>query len=168
MARSKRIVFVSHSLLNQNVMPLGTEKYPGAVKELLELLNESEVGIVQLPAIEVDYNGGINSKPKPKTFYENKTFRDQCRRVSQDTIKQIENYLKENYKVLGILGVEFSPIYGVNKIENGRKFTPGKGVFIEELETEMQKKNFQVPIIGIDLNNIYSSITRVQSLLNFA
>lgn len=167
MVRSKKIIFVSHSLLNQNVMPIGTEKYPGAVKELLELLAESEVGIVQLPAIEVDYNGGINSKPKPKESYDKKPFRDSCKKVSINVIQQIEKYMKENYSVVGILGVEFSPIYGVHQVENGRKFVPGKGIFIEELEREMQKKNFQIPIIGIDLNNIYSSITKVQSLLKF-
>jgi len=31
----------------------------------------------------------------------------------------------------------------------------------------MHKKNYQVPIIGIDLNNVYSSVEKIHQLLKY-
>jgi hypothetical protein len=64
--------------------------------------------------------------------------------------------------------VELSSTCGVHQVQNGRKNVPGKGILMEEIEKEMQKKNFQVPIIGVNLDNIFSSIEKVQSLLKFS
>lgn len=168
MERSKKIVFVSHCLLNQNARPVGGEKYSGIVKELLEIFAESGVGIVQIPCPQLDFNEGLNRKAKPKDSYDTNGFRLKCQKLSAGIIEMIESYLSKNYSVLGILGVEMSSTCGVYQIQNGRRNVPGKGIFIEELEKEMQKKNFQVPILGINVNNIFSSLEKVQSLLKFS
>jgi len=168
MERSKKIVFVSHCLLNQNTRPLGGEKYAGIVKELLELFAESGVGIVQIPCPQIEFNEGLNRKSKSKESYDTNGFRLKCQKLSSGIIEKIEVYLRKGYSVLGILGVELSSTCGVYQIQNGRRSVPGKGIFIEELEKEMQKKNFQVPIIGVNLNNIFSSLEKVQSLLKFS
>jgi len=168
MERSKKVVFVSHCLLNQNVRPAGSEKYPGAVKDLLELFAEAGIGIVQLPCPHIEFNEGLNRKLKPKTSYETNGYLECCQRISSQLIEDIEKYLREDYSVVAIIGVELSSTCGVHQVENGRRNVPGKGILIEEIEKNMQKKNFQVPIIGINLNNIYSSIERVQSLLKFS
>ena len=168
MERSKKLIFVSHCLLNQNARPLGGEKYPGVVKDLLELFSESGVGIIQIPCPQIEFNEGINRKAKSKDSYETDGFRLSCQKLSSNIIEKIESYLRKSYSVLGILGVELSPTCGVYQIQNGRRSVPGKGIFIEELEKGMQKKNFQVPIIGVNLNNIFSSLEKVQSLLKFS
>ena len=167
MERSKKVIFVSHCLLNQNARPLGGEKYPGAVKDLLELFVESGVGIVQMPCPQLEFNEGLNRKLKSKESYDTNGFRTKCQKLSFNIIEIIENYLRKNYSVLGILGVELSSTCGVHQVQNGRRNVPGKGIFIEELEKGMQRKNFQVPILGINLNNIFSSLERIQSLLKF-
>jgi len=168
MERSKKIIFVSHCLLNQNARPLGGEKYPGVVKDLFELFSESGVGIVQIPCPQIEFNEGLNRKSKSKESYDTNGFRLKCQKLSCSIIEKIEEYLRKNYAVLGILGIELSSVCGVHQIQNGRRNVPGKGIFIEELEREMQKKNFQVPIIGVNLNNIFSSMEKVQSLLKFS
>jgi predicted secreted protein len=167
MERSRKIIFVSHCILNQNARPLGGEKYPGPVKELLELFAESGVGIVQIPCPQLEFNEGFDRKAKPKESYDTNGFRTNCQKLSVDIIQMIENYLRKSYSVLGILGVELTSTCSVYQIRNGRRSVPGKGIFIEELEKEMQKKNFQIPIIGVNLNNIFSSMEKVQSLLKF-
>ena len=167
MERGKKVVFVSHCLLNQNARAIGRERFQGSFKDLLELFAASGVGIIQLPCPQLEFNDGLNRKLKTKASYESNGYRDQCHKLSVELISQIENYLRKNYEVIGILGVELSRSCGVHQILNGRKNVPGKGILIEELEMEMQKKNFQVPIIGINLNNIYSSIEKVQALLKF-
>jgi predicted secreted protein len=168
MERSKKVIFVSHCLLNQNVRAAERERFPGSFKDILELFAESGIGIIQLPCPQLEFNGGLDRKVKTKSSCESNGYRNQCHRLSINLISQVENYLKNNYHVVGILGVELSSTCGVHQIQNGRKNVPGKGILMEEIEKEMQKKNFQVPIIGVNLDNIFSSIEKVQSLLKFS
>lgn len=165
MERSKKVVFVSHALLNQNAMPKGCERAPGVIKEIVELLAEAGVGIVQIPCPEMEFFG-LERRPKTKDSVDTKAYRTACKKLAVQVLQQIEMYLKKNYSVVGILGVEFSPTWAVHQIHNGTRSIPGKGVFIEELENEMRKKRFQVPIIGINLNNIFSSAEKLQALLS--
>ena len=168
MERSKKVIFVSHCILNQNVKALGRERSPGPVKELLELFAEADVGIVQIPCPQIDYNGGLNRKPKSKEEYDNKAYRAACKKLSAALLKQIEDYIAKKYSVVGILGVEFSPSCAVHQLQNGNRNVPGKGIFMEELEAEMRKKRFQVPIVGVNLSNLFSTSEKVQSLLNYS
>ena len=167
MQRSRKVIFVSHCLLNQNSMPVGLEKHTGVVKEVVDMLAEAGIGIVQMPCPEVEFFG-IDRKPKTKEMLDNREFRKTCRVFSKQVLTQIEMYKQKNYNVLGVLGVEFSPTYAVHQIENGHRNSPGKGIFIEELEDEMHKKNFQVPIIGVNLNNVMSSLEKIQALLKYS
>jgi len=168
MQRNKKVVFVSHCILNQNAKAIGRDKYPGTVKELIELFSEAGIGIVQIPCPQIEFNCGLDRKAKGKDSYDKKTYRGNCKKLATSLLQQIETYLQKNYSVVGILGVEFSPTCAVHQVENGNKNTPGKGIFIEELEIEMQKKNFQVPVMGVNLNNMYSSMEKLQSLLKYA
>lgn len=163
----KRVVFISHCLLNQAIRPIESGRYPTVTKELLELFAENEIGIVQLPCPQMESNG-IVKKVMTKEALDTKNYRVYCQKLSTNLLSSVEKYLKESYNVIGILGVEFSPSCGVHQIENGRKNTPGKGILIEELEKQMQKKNFQVPVIGINMNNAYSSIEKLQALIKFS
>ena len=163
----KRVVFVSHCLLNQTIRPMEAGRYPLVTRELLELFAQNEIGIVQLPCPQME-NMGIIKKVVTKEALDTKNYRVYCQKLSENLLNQVETYLKGNYSVIGILGVEFSPTCGVHQIENGRKNTPGKGILVEELEKQMQRKNFQVPIIGINLNNVYSSVEKLQSLIKFS
>ncbi len=168
MERSKKIIFVSHCILNQNARAIGKESSSGTVRELVELLADSDVGVVQLPCPQVNFNGGIGRAPGTKEAYDKKPYRSYCRKLAKEIINQIEKYLREGYNVLGILGIEFSPTCAVYQLENGKKILPGKGIFVEELEAEMRKKNFQVPIIGANLNSMFSTIEKVQALIRYA
>lgn len=169
--RSKKVIFVSHCLLNQNARAIGTEKYPGAVKDVTDMLAEAGIGIIQLPCPQLEFNGGgINRKQTSKNSYDNKSYRTFCKNLSTDILKTIQKYLQNDYKVLGIIGVELSSTCGVHQVDNnnGKKASPGKGILIEELEEIMHKKNFQVPIIGINLNNLYSSMDKIQTMLKYS
>ena len=163
----KRVVFASHCLLNQAIRPAEAGRYPLVTKELLELFSQHEIGLIQLPCPQMEANG-FNKKVVTKEALDTKNYRSYCQKLATSLLIQVEKYLKEDYSVVGILGVEFSASCGVHQIENGRKNTPGKGILVEEIEKQMQKKNFQVPIIGINLNNVYSSVEKLQSLIKFS
>ena len=161
----KKVVFVPHCILNQNARAVGKEKSNGTIKEIVNFFAEAEVGIVQLPCPEVEFDGGLNRQLKTKENYNNEVYRKCCREISLKVLKEVREYLDKEYKVVGILGVEFSPTCAVYRIENGKKILPGKGILMEELEKEMQKENFQVPIIAVNLNNIFSTLEKLSLLL---
>jgi predicted secreted protein len=167
MERSKKVVFVSHCLLNQNARAVDKERFSGPFKDLLEIFAESGIGIIQLPCPQLEFNGGLNRKLKHDSA-DSSSYRNSCKKVSSTLINQIENYIKNSYHVVGIIGVEFSSTCGVHQVQNGKKNVPGKGVLMEEIEKEMQKKNFQVPIVGVNLDNAFSSMEKIQSLLKFS
>ena len=162
MSENKKVIFVPHCLLNHNVRVNRRDK---TTKDLIELFLDADVGIVQIPCPEVEFNGGLNRSIRSKKAYDTKNYRNYCRKLSLEILENVEKYLKAKYNVLGILGVEFSPTCAVHRIDNGKKIVPGKGILIEELETEMQKKNFQVPLIPTNLNNIFSTIENLDILL---
>ena len=167
MERSRKVIFVSHYLLNQNATAAGRERAPGAVKELIELLAEAGIGIIQLSDPELEHFG-LDRKPKTKEVLDNKAYRGACKKEAAEILRQIEMYLKSNYQVVGVLGVEFSPTWAVHQLENGNRNVPGKGILIEELEAAMHSKRYQVPIIGVNLNNIFSSAEKLQALISCA
>ena len=166
MERSKRVMFVSHCILNQNAKAMGKERSAGTIRELVELLSESGIGIVQIPCPQLEFVDGLGRKPGTKSSIDNKRYRASCRRLSSSVLKQAEKYLARGYDVVGVLGVEFSPVCGVHRIANGSRKTPGKGIFFEEFESEMKKKRFQIPVIGVNLNNMFSTVEKLQSLLS--
>jgi predicted secreted protein len=158
----RKVVFVPHCILNQNVRAAG-ERSNGSIKEIVKFFAEAEVGIVQLPCPEIEFNG-LERRFRAKETC-NKNYRNRCREISLNVMKTVKSYLEKDYTVLGILGIEFSPTCGVYRIENGSKIIPGKGVLTEELEKEMQNENFQVPIISVNTNNVFSTLEKLSLLL---
>ena len=167
MQRSRKIVFVAHPVLNQNSTPQGKGYAPGPIKEVMEILGEAGVGIVQLPCIETEHFG-LDRKPKMKEDLDNKSYRAACKKMAQEIIKNIINYKEKKYSVVGILGLEFSPTYAVHQLENGHRNTPGKGILMEEIEMEMNKKRMQIPLIGVSANNPTSSAQKLKQLMQFS
>jgi len=165
MERSRKVIFVSHLLLNQNAAAAGCERAPGAVKELLELLGESGIGIIQLPDPELECFG-LDRKSKGKEALDTKVYRTTCKKHAAEIVRQVESYMKANYQIIGVLGVEFNPTWAVHQLSNGTRNVPGKGILIEEIEAAMHGKRYQVPIIGVNLNNIFSSAEKLHALLS--
>jgi predicted secreted protein len=150
-----KVVFVPHCVLNPALRSGSTQ-----VKEVIKLFAESGIGIVQLPCPEIEYNGKLARGTRCS-----KKYRDYCKKISTKVLKDIKNYIKADYKVLGILGVEFSNTCGVYHIQKGSKSMPGKGVFMKELESGMQKENFQVPILATNFGNMFSTIEKMSLLI---
>jgi len=166
MERSRNVVFVSHCILNQNVLPKNLERFSGAFKEILSLLTEHGVGIIQLPCPEFEFLG-LNRDFRIKRNFTNK-YREKCSLFADSIIDQIRKYLQNNYRVLAIIGVDSSPSCAPMKINNGKRDVLGKGIFVEEIENKMQKEKFQIPIIGISFGSQIESINKIQKLLKYS
>ena len=51
--RSKKIILAAHCVINQNSISDGTADFPGQFLEILKILEEENIGIVQLPCPEL-------------------------------------------------------------------------------------------------------------------
>jgi predicted secreted protein len=154
--RNHRIVFLAHCFLNMNTrFPEGAE-FPGANIPLVELLLQSEVGIVQMPCPEflclgLEKTGwGVGSEAE---------IRGSFRRVAETVADQVEAYLGGGYEILGIIGMNPSPSCGV-EVSKGKGTMLGldrdtsektePGVFIEELTTLIQARGLPLPpVFGV-------------------
>jgi predicted secreted protein len=132
--RSRRVVFLSHCLLNENTRYLGGAGRPGSVAEIVQPCLEQGIGIVQLPCPEEHAWGGVLKRwllgfygaeasmsfrlraaifPL-MLFYTRRVYR----RLARQAASQIQDYLASGFEVLGIIGVDGSPSCGVQTTMN--------------------------------------------------
>jgi predicted secreted protein len=120
--RSKKLVMVSHCILNQNsvVEPLARAKGSFVfVKDLID----SGVGIIQLPCPEFRYLG-ITRKPMNKSEYNTPEYRKLCRELFEPVLKDLLIYLANGYEFTGIIGINQSPTCSISG---------NRGIFMEEI-----------------------------------
>ena len=160
--RSRKILVVSHCILNQNARVFGLAYYPGMIKEIVNVLRKCEVGVVQMPCPELTY-AGLLRWSQTKDQYDTPPFRRHCRQIASNIADQVEEYSRNGFKVLAILGVDGSPTCGVDETSTGykggylpklapseeAKFIGAPGILIEELQSELNERKVEVPIKGI-------------------
>lgn len=132
--RGKRVIFLSHCLLNENTRYLGGARHPGLIPEIVQPCIDNGIGIVQMPCPEQCAWGGV-IKRKLLAFYGSKGklrykfrrlllpialwyTRNNYRKLAYKTANMIQDYQKSGYKVLGVVGVDASPSCGVTTTLN--------------------------------------------------
>ena len=134
MQRSKKILLVSHCILNQNTVIDEEARAAGAVLSAVEWAMNEGYGFLQLPCPEFTFLG-LNRPSMTYEEYNTPEYRKHCRVILQPVLQQAEEYLKNGYEIVGLLGIQSSP-----------SCDPTRGIFIEELaemflEKEMELKN---------------------------
>lgn len=127
--RSKRVIFVSHCLLNENTRYLGGAFRRGCIDELVDSFQQEGLGICQMHCPEQRAWGGV-LKRRLLPFYGSKgtalyRFRHillplfiwytRCRysRLAKEVVRDIEDYVRSGFEVVGIVRVGGSPSCGV-------------------------------------------------------
>jgi len=160
--RGRKIVVVAHCVLNQNSRVLGIAYYRAMINEIVDVLRKCEVGVIQMPCPELTY-AGLLRWSQTKEQYDTPAFRRHCRQFASHIADQVEEYLRNGFKVLAILGVDGSPTCGVEETSVGYKggyppnvapiqeadFTKAPGIFIEELQSELKERKITVPMKGV-------------------
>lgn len=128
-ARSDRVIFVSHCLLDENVRYLGGAFHPGAVPEAAQLI-DSGAGLCQMPCPEFRAWGGVRKSTMLRAYGLRDTRLYRCRRplfslftwytrlryrqLARHVVRDIEQYRKGGVEVVGVFGVGASPSCGVH------------------------------------------------------
>ncbi|MBN1574701.1 MAG: hypothetical protein JW984_16000 [Deltaproteobacteria bacterium] len=133
--RKRKIVFVSHCILNQNLRFPGIAVQAGACSELVEKLLENDLGIEQIPCLERLGWGGVSRKNyfryQPLFFDYADTFLSGlikffgalwiykygllCKREARRIVKHTKDYIDSDYSVVGIITVNDSPTDGITQ-----------------------------------------------------
>ena len=143
--RSRKIVVAAHCILNQNSRVKGIAHYPAMINEIVDALRKHEAGIIQMPCPELTY-AGLLRPSQTRQQYDTPAFRKHCRQIASSTADQVEEYARNGFKVLAILGVEGSPTCGVEETS----FQEANiGILIEELQSELKKRKVEVPMRGV-------------------
>lgn len=177
-ARSKKIVLVSHCILNQNSISDGTADYPGTNESILKLLVESKVGIIQMPCPEIlclgldrgDIHGGerevIVENTRIRSHLEKSSSADIIKSLTSQIVFQIQEYIRNEFNVLGLIGVNRSPSCGVDTSSKNNLEVEGEGVFIEMLRKELKKKNININMVGVKGLEVDQALATVQKLID--
>ncbi len=121
--KGKRLILVSHCVLNQNAVVNGWERSAGAYKEIIKAFLEKDIGIIQLPCPEFSVFGE-NRPPLSKEEYDSLSYRTCCKALAIEPAMQIKEYVERGYNVIGILGIADSPSCDTSG---------NRGIFMEEL-----------------------------------
>ncbi|MDO6354059.1 hypothetical protein Q3V94_03030 [Caloramator sp. CAR-1] len=182
MNRSRKIIILSHCMLNANSKVEGLAIYKGAQNSLISFLIEEGYGIIQLPCPEITLYG-IKRWGHVKEQFDTPYFREHCRNIFMPYLNQIMDYVKNGYQIHGLIGIDGSPSCGVNKTcsstkwggEVGEEFginekikdlkiIQGKGVFIEEIENLLIQKGTNIKLLGLDEENLSSQNAIIEFL----
>jgi len=121
MQRSKKILIVSHCILNQNTVIAEEARAEGAILSAVEWAMQQGYGFLQLPCPEFTFLG-LNRPSMTYEQYNTLEYRQHCREILQPVLFQAVDYLKNGYEIAGILGIQSSP-----------SCDPVRGIFMEEL-----------------------------------
>lgn len=175
--RSKSIIFFAHCILNQNSISDGTATSPGSIKEIMEMLCKSDVGIVQMPCPELmclgldrgNIDGGscpiVEENTRIRRMISRKSAANKISRLIQNLIFQILEYKKYDFDIKGIVGINRSPSCGVDTTSTNNKEVEGEGVFIGALRKELKKNKIQLKFVGIKALETDKTVEAIKDLI---
>jgi len=170
--RSKRVVLVIHCILNHNARIDGCAWYPGAMTEIVQVLTEAGVGIVQMPCPELqclglDRSGRIRQGRdigiREALLGEAS---EACRALAQGVMRDVLEYRKHGFKILGVIGNDGSPACGVDfthYVSSG--FRPGAGAFVIMLREELERQGMDLPFVATQDHEWAERLERVKALV---
>lgn len=139
MERSKRVILVSHCVLNQNTVVYSLARARGAYKDIIAELINNDIGIHQLPCPEYRFLG-LKREPMTKEQYDTEDFRRLNKSIAIDAVNIIKEYINNGYEVLGIIGINESPTCSING---------NKGILMEELINILDYENINLSPIDV-------------------
>lgn len=128
--RAKKVIFLSHCLLNENTRYLGGTCRKACVDELVDELQKQGIGIVQMKCPEQKTWGGVlkremlmgygikgsilNAFRVPYMMYFIWKTKRSFKRMAKEVVSEIKDYIDSGFELMGIIGIQGSPSCGVS------------------------------------------------------
>ncbi len=145
--RSKKVIFLSHCMLNQNARMIDVADFPAVFGELLAFLTENDVGLVQMPCPELYCLGLGRFDVRPGLEHPHGMAR--LRRMIDDIVFTVREYLFQGFAVVAFLGKQGSPACGVTETWLDGRHQAGEGVFVRELKARLAAEKLDIPVRGV-------------------
>ncbi len=169
--RSRRFIFIPFCLICQAFQAQGIVRhgYSATIKPIVEEILRHEINIIQMPCPESrlgGYENGLKRGPKGISKYDTPEFREVCQRSASEVTDMIKAILANDYKIVAILGIEFSPSCSI-KLQYSNKGTfHQSGIFIESLKSQLAKEKIEIPFVGINRRGMKKSLKELRELLS--
>ncbi len=111
-----------------------------------------------MPCPELAYAGG-DRPSRTKEEYDTASYRKHCRAIAVSTASQLGEFAKNGIEILVVLGVKNSPSCDVGDSSAER------GILIEELARELEKRGLNVPMRSIDISVVTSDVEWLEAIL---
>ena len=168
----KDILIVSHCFLNtaakvKRFKEQAVFEEESLRRDLLKTAADRGIQLIQLPCPEFLMYGAVRWGHTYEQF-DNAFYRSRCRELLAPVMLELKEYLAhpEEYRILGVLGIDGSPSCGVKYTcrgdwggeFSGRDITPviktvhmeeGSGVFMEVLHEMLQENGIRLPVEGL-------------------
>lgn len=158
--RGKKVVFLSHCLLNENTRYLGGAFETGVIPCVIQECLDQGFGIIQMPCPEQHAWGGVLKRhlirffgAKGTLLYQTRNILLPCllwytrriyRRLAKQVAKEAQDYLSSGFTVVGIVGVDGSPSCGVRQTMNVRQSLE----LIGQLSSEATKEDMNAIVLA--------------------
>ena len=183
MLRAKKLVLLSHCLLNVNAKVEGLANYSGAQEELISYLVQKGFGMIQLPCPEMGC-GGARRWGQTRQQLDTPFFRDYCQKIFRPIMHQVIDYISNGYEIVALIGINSSPSCGVNitcsaaswggelhnwssieSITQELELIPYPGVFMEQIIISLEVKDIKIPLLAVDEADPASSLSEIKLFL---
>lgn len=160
--KDKKVILIAQCLINPycRVHILG-QNFP-LTHELMDFLLQRKVGIIQYPCPETTAMG-LQRNPQGRQQYDNVFFRNHCKELLKVPLLMVKEFIKNNYRLIGFIGLENSPTCGIhwgkhkvnkyntespNPVENPDPKDPVlMGIMVEIIAEEFKKEGIYVPFL---------------------
>jgi len=145
--RSRKVVFLSHCMLNQNARITTAADFPAMFEPLVSWLKEHKIGIIQMPCPELRVLG--LGRVTVREGLETEEGHAHLHQIIDDLIYEIREYQFQGFDVIGILGKQGSPSCGVTRTWLDGRQQDGIGVFVRLFRQRLDDEQLDVEIIGV-------------------
>ena len=134
MKRHKKLVLLSHCILNQNavVYPLARAK-GGFTKVVFDYMKQ-DYGIYQLPCPELKYLD-LYREPMTKDDYNTKVYKQLCEKLTDEVMNDLKKYKDYGNIIFFLHGIKESPTCSISG---------NRGHFMELLIAQLELNDFKL------------------------
>jgi predicted secreted protein len=163
--RSKQVIFLSHCLLNENTRYLGGACRAACVREFVEDCTERDLGIVQMPCPEQQAWGGVLKRTMLRAYGMRGKMLDRLRpllypvfvlytklvyrRLAWHVARQIHDYCRSGFTVVGVVGIDGSPSCGVAlTLDMRRAFNALAAIDVQTITVDQMNAIVRTSVVG--------------------